>query len=101
KDDPVQRPEVDEPAQQHRELVARVRAVRPDPELIAELLPLEEPEEGLGVADVDGQQRVGANLALPRRDTSDAEPATARGSAARGLRSRCGLPRCASRAPPG
>ena len=40
----------------HRELVARVRAVGADPELLGQPLAVEQPEDGLRVADVDREQ---------------------------------------------
>ena len=43
-------------AQQHGELVGGLRGIGADPELRAELLALEEPEDGLRVAGVDREQ---------------------------------------------
>ena len=58
--DPVERLELDERAQHHRELVARVRPVGADPELLGQALAVEQPEDGLGVADVDREQHARA-----------------------------------------
>ena len=55
-DDPVERREVDERAQHHRELVGRVRGIGADAELLGEALAVEQTEDGLRVADVDREQ---------------------------------------------
>ena len=54
--DPVEQLELDERAQHHRELVARVRAVGADAELLGQDVAVEQPEDGLGVPDVDREQ---------------------------------------------
>jgi len=53
--------EVDERPQHHGELVARVRAIGADPELLGQRRAVEEPEDGLRVADVDREEH-GARL---------------------------------------
>ena len=47
---------VEEPAEKHDELVPRPAPVRGDPPVVGESLALEEPENGLRVADIDGEE---------------------------------------------
>ena len=61
-DDPVERLEVDERPQQHGQLVAGVRAVGADAELLGQRGAVEQPEDGLGVADVDREEHRAATL---------------------------------------
>ena len=55
-DDPVERLQVDERPQQHRELVAGVGAVGADAELLGQRRAVEQAEDGLRVPDVDREQ---------------------------------------------
>jgi hypothetical protein len=56
-DDPFERLEVDERAQRNRELVGGARRIGRDPELLREPVAFEQAEDGLRVADVDGEQQ--------------------------------------------
>ena len=51
--------QLEERAQHHGQLVRRVLRIGADPELIGEELAVEQPEDGLRVADVDGEQHRG------------------------------------------
>jgi hypothetical protein len=57
KDDPVERLEVDERTERHRELVGCACGVGRDPELLREPLAVEQTEDGLRIADVDREQQ--------------------------------------------
>ena len=66
--DAVDRIEVEHAAEQHAELVARPRALRGDAPVLRQPVTVVEPEDGLGVADIDSEQHqeiVGARRASP------------------------------------
>jgi hypothetical protein len=47
---------LDQPLQHHRDLVGRTPGVGVDPPVLDDLVALEQPEDSVGVADVDGEQ---------------------------------------------
>ena len=75
---PVDAVEVEHPAEQHTELVPRARALRGEAPVVVEAVAVVEPEDGLGVADVDGEQHreIVARRGVPRSSRSRAYSAS-------------------------